>query len=65
MSPKHPRAGSEDHTLDIGALLDRAAYRFGASMDTRIDSMVDRLEKKIDERIDNQVGTSDGPAVST
>ena len=54
-SPKHPRTGSEEETLDIGAPLDPAADRFSASMDTRIDSMMDRFEK-IDERIDTKLG---------
>ena len=37
-------------------LLDRAADRFSACMDTKVDSMMDRLEKEIDERIDSKLG---------
>ena len=33
-SPKHPRTGSEDDSVDLATLLDRAAYRFSACMDT-------------------------------
>ena len=47
-SPKHPRT--------LVALLDRAADRFSACMDTKVDSMMDRLEKRIDERIDSKFG---------
>ena len=47
---KHPRTGSEE------ALLDRAADRFSACMDTKVDSMMDRLEKRIDEKIDSKLG---------
>ena len=49
---KHPRTGSEEDSVDIAALLDRAADRFSACMDTKVDSMMDRLEKRIDEKID-------------
>ena len=52
---KHPRTGSED-SVDIAALLDRAADRFSACMDTKVDSMMDRLEKRIDEKIDSKLG---------
>ena len=55
-SPKPPRTGSEDHSVDLAALLDRAADRFSACMDTKVDSMMDRLEKRIDERIDSKLG---------
>ena len=55
-SPKHPRTGSEDNSVDLAALLDRAADRFSACMDTKVDSMMDRLEKRIDERIDSKLG---------
>ena len=48
---KHPRSGSEEDSVDIAALLDRAAGRFSACMDTKVDSMMDRLEKRIDEKI--------------
>ena len=44
---KHPRTGSEEDSVDIAALLDRAADRFSACMDTKVDSMMDRLEKRI------------------
>ena len=49
---KHPRTGSEEDNMDFAALLDRAADRFSACMDTKVDSMMDRLEKRIDEKID-------------
>ena len=52
---KHPRAGSEEDSVDI-ALLDRAADRFSACMDTKVDSVMDRLEKRIDEKIDSKLG---------
>ena len=39
--------------MDIAALLDRAADRFSACMDTKVDLMMDRLEKRIDEKIDS------------
>ena len=55
-APKHPRTGSEDETLDIGALLDKAADRFSECMDKRIDSIMDRFERKIDEKIDTKLG---------
>ena len=42
--------------MDIAALLDRAADRFSACMDTKEDSMMDRLEKRIDEKIDSKLG---------
>ena len=32
---KHPRTGSEEDSVDIAALLDRAADRFSARMDTK------------------------------
>ena len=53
---KHPRTGSEEDCVDIAALLDRAADRFSACMDTKVDSMMDRLEKRIDEKIDSKLG---------
>ena len=53
---KHPRTGSEEDSVDIAALLDRAADRFSACIDTKVDSMMDRLEKRIDERIDSKLG---------
>ena len=34
---KHPRTGSEEDGVDIAALLDRAADRFSACMDTKVD----------------------------
>ena len=37
-------------------LLDRAADRFSACMDTKVVSMMDRLEKRIDEKIDSKLG---------
>ena len=46
---KNPRPGSEEDSVDIAALSDRAADRFSACMDTKVDSMMDRLEKRIDE----------------
>ena len=42
--------------MDIAALLDRAADRFSACMDTKVDSTMDRLEKRIDEKIDSKLG---------
>ena len=48
--------GSEEDSVDIAALLDRAADRFSACMDTKVDSMMDRLEKRIDEGIDSKLG---------
>ena len=56
---RHPRTGSEEDSLDIAALLDRAADRFSACMDTKVDSMMDRLEKRIDEKIDSKLGPVD------
>ena len=53
---KHPRTGSEEDSVDIAALLDRAADRFSACMDTKVDSMMDRLEKRLDEKIDSKLG---------
>ena len=53
---KHPRTGSEEDSVDIHALLDRAADRFSACMDTKVDSMMDRLEKRIDEKMDSKLG---------
>ena len=41
--------------MDFAALLDRAADRFSACMDTKVGSMVDRLEKRIDEKIDSKL----------
>ena len=41
---KHPRTGSEEDSVDIASLLDRAADRFSACMDLKVDSMMDRLE---------------------
>ena len=55
-SNKHLRTGSEEDNVDIAALLDRAADRFSACMDTKVDSMMDRLEKRIDEKIDSKLG---------
>ena len=55
-SPKRPRTGSEEDSLDVAVLLDRAAGRFSACMDTKDDSMMDRFEKRIDERIDSKLG---------
>ena len=54
-SPKHPRTGSEEDSVDLAALLDRAADRFCACMDTKVVSMRHRLEKRIDERIDSKL----------
>ena len=51
---KHFRTGLEEDSVDIAALLDRAADR--ACMDTKVDSMTDRLEKRIDEKIDSKLG---------
>ena len=53
---KHPRTGSEEDSVDIAALLDRAADRFSACMDTKVDPMMDRLEKRNDEKIDSKLG---------
>ena len=44
---KHPRTGSEDDGVDIAALLDRAADRFSACMDTKVDSMVVLLDRAV------------------
>ena len=55
-SPKHPRTGSEEDSLGVAALLDRAADCFSACMDTKVHSMMDRLEKRIDERMDSKLG---------
>ena len=67
-SPKHPRTSTEDDgQLNIAALLDQAAVRFGATLNTNcadliatvntnIDSMMDRLEKKMDDKIDTKLG---------
>ena len=52
-SPKHPRTGSEDDSVNLAALLDRAADRFSACMDTKVDSTMDHLERRIDEKIDS------------
>ena len=49
---KHPRTKSEEDS----ALLDRAADRCSARMDTKVESMMDRLEKRIDEKIDSKLG---------
>ena len=53
---KHPRTGSEEDSVDIAALLDRAPDRFSACMDTKVDSMMDRLEKRIDGKIVSKLG---------
>ena len=53
---KHPRTGPEEDSVDIAALLDRAADRFSACVDTKVDSMMDRLENRIDEKIDSKLG---------
>ena len=55
-SKKHSRTGSEESNMDFAALLDRAADRFSACMDTKVVSMMDRLEKRIDEKIDSKLG---------
>ena len=55
-SPKHPRTGSEEESLDIAALLDRAIDRFSAFIDTKVYSMMDRFKKRIDEKIDSKLG---------
>ena len=55
-SPKHLRTGSEEDCLDVAALLDRAADRFSACIDTKVDSMMDRFAKRIDENIDSKLG---------
>ena len=49
---KHPRTGSEEDSVDIAALLDRAAN----CMDTQVDSLMERLEKRIDEKTDLKLG---------
>ena len=56
---KHPHTGSEEDNMDFAALLDRAADRFRACMDTKVDSMMDRLEKRIDEKIDSKLGAGE------
>ena len=53
---RHPRTGSEEDGVDIAALLDRAADRFSACIETKVDSMMDRLEKRIAEKIDSKLG---------
>ena len=53
---RSPNKGSEEDSVDIAALLDRAADRFSACMDTKVDSMMDRLEKRDDEKIDSKLG---------
>ena len=53
---KHTRTGTEEDSVDIAALLDRAADRFSACMDTKVDSMMDPLEKRVDEKIDSKLG---------
>ena len=53
---KHPRTGSEEDSVDIATLLDCAADRFSACMDTKVDSMMDRLEKRKNEKIDSKLG---------
>ena len=53
---KHPRTGSEEDNMDFAALLDRAADRFSACMDTKVDSMMDCLKKRIDEKIYSKLG---------
>ena len=53
---KHPRNGSKEDSVDIAALLDRAADRFSRCMDTKVDPMMDRLEKRINEKIDSKLG---------
>ena len=53
---KQRRTGSEEDSVDIAAILDRAADRFSACMDMKVDSMMDRLEKRIDEKIDSKLG---------
>ena len=55
-SPKHPRTGSDDNGLDVGALLDKAADRFSACMDAKIDSMMDQLDKRIEDKVDSKLG---------
>ena len=37
--------------MDIAALLDRAADRFSACVDTRVDSMMKRIDEKIDSKL--------------
>ena len=54
-SPKHPRTESEHNGLDIGALLEKAADRFSACMDTKIDSMMEQMDKKIDDKINKKL----------
>ena len=53
---KHPRTGSQEDSVDIAALSDRAADRFSACMDTKVDSMMDRLQKRIDVKIGSKFG---------
>ena len=43
-------------SMDVAALLDRAADRSCACSDTKVESMMDRFEKRIDERIDSKLG---------
>ena len=62
---KHPRTGSEEDIMDIAALLDRAADRLSACMDTKVDSLMDRLEKRIDEKIDSKLSQRDHHQVAT
>ena len=56
---KHPRTGSEEDRVYTAALLDRAADRVSACLDTKVDSMMNRLEKRIDEKIDSLTWSCD------
>ena len=67
-SPKHPRTSTEDDgPVDVAALLDQAAARFEATVNTNcadmiatvntnIDSMMNQLEKRMDDKIDTKLG---------
>ena len=54
-SPKHPRTESDDNSLDVGALLEKAADRFSMSMEANIKSMMEQMDKRIDDKIDSKL----------
>ena len=67
-SPNHPRTSTEDDApVDVAALLDQAAARLEATVNTNcadmiatvntnIDSMMNRLEKRMDDKTDTKPG---------
>ena len=62
---KHLRTGSEEDSVDIAALLDGAADRFSACMDTKVDSMMDPPEKRNDHKFDSTLRLVLGQNVCT